>query len=197
MQKVHLRDPNGYTEELKFVLNNLETLQSGGTCIAIVPMQSALAQKGKIYELKKQLLQKHTLEAVLSMPGELFFNSDTGVVTCVMVFTAHKPHPINKETYFGYYKDDGFVKRKIRGRIDAFGKWESIKSEWVASYINRKTKVGFGVNRIVTACDEWCAEAYMETDYSTLSKENFIKTLKSFVFINELYLKNNETNTTS
>lgn len=182
------------TEELEFVLNNLEVLQSGGTCIAIVPMQCALAQKGNIYELKRQLLLKHTLEAVLSMPGELFF--PIGVVTCVMIFTAHKPHPANKETYFGYYKDDGFVKRKIKGRTDAFGKWENIKAEWVSSYINRKAKPGFSVNKIITANDEWCAEAYMETDYEKLNNSSFEETVlnySSFLFQNRLsYSVSNE-----
>ncbi|OIO03875.1 methyltransferase [Candidatus Desantisbacteria bacterium CG_4_10_14_0_8_um_filter_48_22] len=182
------------TEELEFVLNNLEVLQPGAICVVIVPMQCALAQKGKKYELKRQLLEKHTLEAVLSMPDELFFDSDVGVVTCVMIFTAHKPHPTGKETYFGYYKDDGFAKRKTKGRIDAFGKWGDIKKEWVSSYINRKTKAGFSVNEIVTANDEWCAEAYMETDYSLLSKEEFIDTVKSFLVFNELYIKKNEAN---
>jgi len=167
-------------EELEFVLNNLEVLQTGGTCIAIVPMQCALAQKGEKYELKKRLLQKHTLEAVLSMSDELFFDSDIGVVTCVMIFTAHKPHPPNKETYFGYYKDDGFVKRKDKGRVDAFDKWEGIKADWVSSYINRKAKAGFSVNKIVTADDEWCAEAYIETDYSPLKDEDFIQTLRDY-----------------
>jgi len=107
-----------------------------------------------------------------------------------MIFTAHKPHPKNKETYFGYYKNDGFVKRKIKGRINAFGKWESIKSEWASSYINRKAKVGFSVNKIVTANDEWCAEAYMETDYSKLTKDDFLKSIKEYVLFNELFLKN-------
>ena len=192
------------TEELEFVLNNLEVLQSGGTCIAIVPMQSALAQKGKVYELKKQLLEKHTLEAVLSMPNELFSNQ-ANVVACIMIFTAHKPHPKNKETYFGYYKDDGFVKRKTKGRIDAFHKWESIKEgikvgikeEWVSSYMNRKAKAGFSVNKIVTANDEWCAEAYMETDYSKLNEKDFIKTIKDYVLFNELHLKDYGTDTNS
>ncbi len=183
------------TEELEFVLNNLEILQSGGTCIAIVPMQCALAQKGNKYEIKKQLLQKHTLEAVLSMPNELFFDSDIGVVTCVMIFTAYKPHPPNKETYFGYYKDDGFIKRKDKGRIDAFGNWENIKAEWVSSYINRKAKAEFSVNKIVTAKDEWCAEAYMETDYSNLSRQDFIRTIKNYVFFKELYLNDYGINT--
>lgn len=168
-------------EELEFVLNNIEVLQPGGNCVAIVPMQCALAQKGRKYELKKQLLQKHTLEAVLSMPDELFFDSKIGVVTCVMIFTAHKPHPPNKETYFGYYKDDGFVKRKNRGRIDVFGKWESIKAEWVSCYINSKAKAGFSINKRVTAEHEWCAEAYMETDYSTLSEKDFEQTVLDFI----------------
>jgi len=184
-------------EELSFLRNNLECLELGGICIAIVPMQSALAQKGKVYEEKQQLLQKHTLEAVLSMPDELFFNSKVGVVSCIMVFTAHKPHPKNKETFFGYYKEDGFVKRKTKGRINSFGKWESIKEEWLTHFINRKPKLGFSINQIVTAKDEWCAEAYMKTDYSTLSKDEFVKSLKNYVFINELYLKDHETNTTS
>ena len=190
-------DKKNDVEELKFVLNNLEILQPGGICIAILPMQCSLAQKGIKYELKKELLQKHTLKAVLSMPDQLFFDSEAGVITCVMIFTAHKPHPFNKETYFGYYKNDGFVKRKNKGRIDAFGKWENIKTGWITSYINKKVKLGFSLNKFVTAKDEWCVEAHMETDYRKLSKEHFIKTLKSFVFVNELYLKQNETNKTS
>jgi type I restriction-modification system DNA methylase subunit len=169
------------TEELQFVLNNLEVLQPGGICISIVPMQCALDQKGKKYELKKQLLKEHTLEAVLSMPNELFFDSNIGVITCVMIFTAHKPHPSNKETYFGYYKDDGFVKRKIKGRIDAYNKWESIKSEWVSSYINRKIDPKLSVKKIITADDEWCAEAYMETDYSNLNEKDFINEIKKYL----------------
>lgn len=178
------------TDELEFVLNNLECLVEGGTCVAIVPMQSALAQSGRVYEYKRQLLEKHTLEAVLSMPDELFFNSDVGVVSCIMVFTAHKPHVINKkETYFGYYKDDGFVKRKIKGRVDAYGKWKAIKEKWLTNFFNRKNEAGFSISKSVSADDEWAAEAYMETDYTNLSKDDFMKTIKNYVFFNELYLK--------
>lgn len=165
------------TDELAFILNNLACLVDGGTCVAIVPMQSALATSGKVLEYKKQLLEKHTLEAVFSMPDELFFNSKVGVVSCIMVFTAHKPHPKYKETYLGYYKDDGFVKRKIHGRIDAFGHWASIKERWIAHYLNRKEVPGFSVNKVVTAQMEWCAEAYMKTDYSGITKADFVTTL--------------------
>ena len=179
------------TDELEFILNNLECLVDGGTCIAIVPMQSALATTGKVYEYKKKLLEKHTLEAVLSMPDELFFNSKVGVVSCVMIFKAHKPHLKSKETYFGYYKDDGFVKRKIQGRFDAFGKWETVKDKWISYFINRKEEAGFSVNKVVKAEDEWCAEAYMQTDYSKISDSDFEDTILNYVtflFNNKIFI---------
>jgi type I restriction-modification system DNA methylase subunit len=172
------------TDELEYVLNNMECLVDGAKCVTIVPMQSALAQSGKVYELKKKLLEKHTLEAVLSMPDQLFFNSNVGVVSCVMVFTAHKPHPRNKETFFGYFKDDGFVKRKIQGRYDAYGRWVKIKEEWLSYYLNRTSKPGFSVNTCVSAEDEWCAEAYMETDYSKLTESELEQSvLNYFTFL--------------
>ncbi|TAE68071.1 MAG: methyltransferase [Bacteroidetes bacterium] len=173
-------DKKNDTDELEFIFNNLECLVDGGTCIAIVPMQSALATGGKVLEYKKKILSNHTLEAVLSMPDELFFNSKVGVVSCIMIFTAHKPHPKSKETYFGYYKNDGFVKRKIQGRIDAYGYWNEIKENWITFYLNRKSKSGFSINKVVTPTDEWSAEAYMETDYSLLTKEDFITTLLNY-----------------
>ncbi|MBC6399650.1 MAG: N-6 DNA methylase [Ekhidna sp.] len=168
------------TDELAFILNNLACLVDGGTCVAIVPMQSALATKGKVYELKKKLLEKHTLEAVLSMPDELFFNSKVGVVSCIMVFTAHRQHPKHKETYFGYYKDDGFVKRKTKGRIDVYGKWDTRKEKWITNYINKKREPGLSINKTITVEMEWVVEAYMETNYSELKNKNFSVTLLNY-----------------
>lgn len=176
------------TEELEFVLNNLSCLQQGGICVAIVPMQCALATSGAVALLKERLLSQHTLECVLSMPDELFFNSKVGVVSCVMVFTAHRPHPANKEVYFGYYKDDGFVKRKSKGRIDDFGRWDDIKAQWLDRYINRTETPGLSVKAVVDAKSEWAAEAYMETDYSTVSGDLFERTLHRY----SIYLFGNE-----
>jgi type I restriction-modification system DNA methylase subunit len=176
-------DKKNDVEELEFVKWNLEALVEGGTCVAIVPMQCAIAgeKKKKIYALKKELLQKHTLEAVFSMPDELFYNSDKSVVTCIMVFTAHKPHPKGKETFFGYFKDDGFEKRKNLGRIDAHNKWSKIKEEWLYLYRNKKEVVGKSVMHSVTAKDEWCAEVYMETLYSSIQKSLFEDTIRNYI----------------
>ncbi|MDE0100703.1 MAG: N-6 DNA methylase [Truepera sp.] len=174
-------DKKNDTEELEYVLNNLECLRQGGICVAIVPMQCALSTEGKIADLKKQLMEKHTLDCVLSMPTELFFNSKVAVVSCVMRITAHYPHPENKQVYLGYYRDDGFVKRRVGGRIDAHGVWDEIKKKWLEGFMNRRNEPGFSVNKVVTPDMEWAAEAYMETDYSTLSRGDFENTILNYV----------------
>jgi type I restriction enzyme M protein len=152
-------------EELAFVLNNLEHLAPGGQCVAIVPITCATNPGGN---LKRRLLERHTLEAVMSMPIELFHNSKTNVVTCVMVFTAHKPHPRGKKTWFGYWRDDGLVKTKNRGRVDVNGMWLLIRERWIQAYRNREVSDGFSVMQIVGPEDEWCAESYLATDYDSI-----------------------------
>lgn len=165
--------------ELEFVLNNLEVLTPNATCIAIVPISCVLANRGKDLELKNKIFKHHTLEAVLSMPEQLFYNSGVGVVTAVLIITAHRPHPKGKETWFGYFRNDGFKVQKHKGRIE-MQEWSKIKHNWIEMFLNRKEVKGLSLLKEVTANDEWCAEAYMKTDYSKLSEQDFIKELKRY-----------------
>lgn len=151
-------------------------LRGGGTGIAIVPMSCAVAP----HPLKAEILKHHTLEAVMSLPDELFY--PVGTIPCIMVFTAGLPHEAsNKKTWFGYWKRDGFTKTKHRGRVDLHNAWPEIRTYWVEAFRNREVHAGESVARQVTASDEWCVEAYMETDYSTLTKEDFGRELKKYV----------------
>ena len=102
--------------EWEFIEKNIKRLQKKSKCVAIVPMSLVTSNDSKNVEHKKLILKNHTLDAVFSMPNELFFNSNTSVVTCIILLTAHVPHPKDKEVFFGYYKDDGFEKRKKFGR---------------------------------------------------------------------------------
>lgn len=78
-------------EEFEFILNNLDALEPGGTCIAIIPISCVIEKTAVAVNLKKRVLEKHTLEAVLSMPEELFHNSKVNTVTCAVILTAKKP----------------------------------------------------------------------------------------------------------
>lgn len=169
------------TEELEFVLNNLSMLERGGKCVAIMPISCVNDVKGFSCVLKQKILESHTLEAVLSLPEELFVNSKVNTVTCAVVITAGIPHPKGKKTWFGYCRNDGFVKKKNAGRVDANHVWEDIKRYWVESFMNREVISEFSVMKEVTANMEWCAEAYLEADYSKLTVEDFEETVKNHV----------------
>ena len=47
-------------------------------------------------------------------------------------------------------------------------------------YRNREVHAGESVLAKVAAEDEWCAEAYMETDYSKLTQADFEKVVKNY-----------------
>lgn len=89
-----------------------------------------------------------------------------GAVTCLAIFTAHRPHAAEKKTWFAYCKDDGFVNQKPLGRCDFHGRWGGILEEWTRRFLNREAVPGFSAARAVKAAEDWCAEAYIETDYA-------------------------------
>lgn len=161
--------------ELYFVKQMLDCLEPGSMGIAIVPMSSAI----KPNPIRDELMAHHTLDAVMSMPQELFY--PVGTITCVMVWMAKRPHAKSgRKTWFGYWRDDGFIKTKHKGRIDQQGTWPEIRDRWVEMYRNREVHAGESVMQAVTAADEWCAEAYMETDYSALTQADFQQVVKSY-----------------
>ena len=163
--------------ELEFVEQLLNVLEPRGLAVAVVPMSCAIGTKYK--EVRQRLFKYHTLKAVFSMPDDIFY--PTGVNVCVMVWEAHKSHDSNKPTFFGYCKDDGFVKRKKMGRIDYYNKWDDIEKEWLDLYENKKVIDGKSAMQCVNADDEWLCEAYMKTDYSTLTQQDFQQTVNDYL----------------
>lgn len=173
--------------ELYFVKQMLDCLVTGGIGVVIVPMSCAISP----HPVRGELLKHHTLDAVMSMPQELFY--PVGTVPCVMVWIAGVPHArSNRKTWFGYWRDDGFVKTKHKGRIDQYERWPMIRDHWVEMYRNRETHAGESIVRRVSAADEWCAEAYMETDYSKLTKEDFETVVKNYALFKLFGGKENE-----
>ena len=184
--------------EWNFVIQLLNALQKNATGIIIVPMSLAIAP----HPLREQILREHRLEAVMSMPNDLFY--PVGMVSCIMVFTAHVPHDSDPhhESWFGYWKDDGFRKNKTQGRI-LTEKWSKVRREWIVNFTNKKITPGVSIRKKIGMNNEWCAEAYLETDFHNLNEIDFIKNtvnLASFLFKNgksemaEFLLKNKNSN---
>lgn len=152
-----------------------------GKLAVLLPMQCAIGASSDVKKFKEKMLEENTLEAVFSLPSDMFYPG-ANAVACCMVFTLGVRHDKDKQTFFGYYKDDGFEKRKNLGRVEKFeGAWKNAEKIWLDLYKNKKEKIGYSVVKHVTANDEWLAEAYMETNYSKLNKEDFQNVINQYV----------------
>lgn len=163
--------------ELEFVEHLLDILVPGGTGVVVVPMSCAIGTKFK--DVRERLFRKNTLKAVFSMPDDIFYPTGTNV--CVMVWEAHTPHDATQDTFFGYCKEDGFVKRKKLGRIDAFNRWKDIEARWLQLYRNKEVVDGLSSKAKVNHYDEWLCEAYMKTDYSSLTQNDFQQEVNDYL----------------
>lgn len=163
--------------ELDFIASMLFYLKVGGIGIAIVPMSCA-GNSGK--NMRKEILKYHTLLAVMTMPNQLFFDSHVGTSTCIMVFKAHVPHNVDSKVFFGRWNDDGFKVIPHNGRKET-ELWNSIRKEWL-----EQVKPGYTPNdkvfvwKAIKRNEEALAEAYIETDYSKLSDDDFVVALKKY-----------------
>ena len=155
----------------------------------ILPVAAAIGSNKLLKETKQRLLVNNTLEAVFTLPNEIFYPG-ASASACMMVFTLGKPHYDGdapaKDTFFGYYKDDAHKKKKNLGRIEQFdeknaSKWKAVEEEWLKLYRNKTVKAGMSAMQSVTHEDEWLVEAYMETDYSTLTADDFQTTINDYL----------------
>lgn len=155
----------------------------------LLPVSAAIGTKNVIQEEKIAMLEHNTLEAVFTLPNEIFYPG-ASVSACCMVFTLGEPHVkadgTMKETFFGYYKEDGFKKKKALGRVEQFdengdSKWKAIEEEWLRLFRNHKSVDGLSATAEVTGEDEWLCEAYMKTDYSKLTEDDFQQTLNNYL----------------
>ena len=169
----------GTAGQMRFIEHALDVLdkKANGRVVAIVQMSCVTKNDKDLKAVRASILAKHHLKAVISMPDDLFY--PVGVVTCIMVFEANKPNK-GRKTWFGYFKDDGFEKRKHLGRIDARNRYAALRDKFLYAYRNNDVVPGLSARQEVGVEDEWCAEAYMETDYSTLCENDFISKIRAY-----------------
>lgn len=155
----------------------------------LLPVSAAIGTSQIVTDEKIAMLEHNTLDAVFTLPNEVFYPG-AAVSACCMVFTLGKPHKnadgtVN-ETFFGYYKEDGFKKKKSIGRIEQFdadgnSKWKTIENEWLNLFRNKKVVDSLSATAEVDGDAEWLCEAYMKTDYSKLSDDYFQQTLNNYL----------------
>lgn len=138
--------------------------------------------------MKREILEENTLDAVFTLPNEIFYPGASASACCMVFKIGTKHNDIsNPDTFFGYYKDDGFKKKKNLGRVEQIdsktgkSKWAEIEREWIELYRNRRAVDGLSATHKVIGADEWLCEAYMKTDYTKLTEQDFQQTINDYL----------------
>ena len=139
-------DPSKGLYFVKYIMDVLNEVNISATLAVLLPVACAMGTIGEIGKIKEEILEENTLDAVFTLPNEVFYPG-ASTSACCMVFKVGKKHSdiSNPDTFFGYYKDDGFRKRKNLGRIEQVdvntGKslWTIIEKEWIELYRERKS----------------------------------------------------------
>ena len=200
-QRKHL--PNSFTEKwatnkkedpskglffVKYVADTLNAVQTQATLAVLLPVACAIGKDKVIKNMKKAILEENTLDAVFTLPNEIFYPG-ASASACCMVFRIGKKHTdvSNPDTFFGYFKDDGFRKKKNLGRVEQIDSntgrslWVDILNRWIELYRNRDSVDGLSATYKVSGDDEWLCEAYMKTDYSQLSATDFQRNINEYL----------------
>jgi len=141
----------GDLSELKFMEHALDYLEPGGKLVAIAPVSCALSGN------RKDILAKHTLEAVMTLPPDLF--PKIGVLPAIFIFKAHTPH--SGPTWMAKWTDDGFNTVMRKGRQDTKGTWQAIEAQWLKDFSHKVVRAGYSAFKEVGAEDAWLVDAYV------------------------------------
>ena len=181
-------DPSKGLYFVKFIADTLNSINHQAKLAVLLPVACAIGTSGEISRLKKEILKENTLDAVFTLPNEIFYPG-ASASACCMVFKIGTKHDdvSNPDTFFGYCKDDGFKKKKNLGRVEQIdtttgkSKWVEIERKWIDLYRNRRAVDGLSAVHKVTGESEWLCEAYMKTDYSKLTEQDFQQTINDYL----------------
>lgn len=181
-------DPSKGLYFVKFIADTLNSINHQAKLAVLLPVACAIGTSGEIARLKREILEENTLDAVFTLPNEIFYPGASASACCMVFKIGTKHNDIsNPDTFFGYYKDDGFKKKKNLGRVEQIdfktgkSKWVEIEKRWIELYRNRKAEPGESATQKVNGNSEWLCEAYMKTDYTKLTEQDFQKTINDYL----------------
>lgn len=164
--------------EISFIEHLLDSLTQDGRCAVIVPQSTFTGKTGDEQNFKRSILKKHTLEGVITLNKDTFYG--VGVMPCIAVFTAHRPHPKEKMVKFINFEDDGYKVAPHIGLLEtesAKDKKQHLLDVWF-DRIEDDTK--FCVKSTIEPDDEWLHSFYYFND-EVPSEADFDKTIGDYL----------------
>lgn len=164
--------------EINFISRMLDGLVEGGRGIAIVP-QSTLTGKTKVEkEIKRDILKKHTLEGVITLNKETFYN--VGVNPVIVMFTAGLKHDKNHKSKFIDFSNDGYRVAKHVGLLETSKAKD--RKELLLNVWNNELEATneFCIETTIDPDDEWLHSFYYFND-EIPTNEEFEKTISDYL----------------
>lgn len=171
-------DQTQHLSELSFIQHALDMLVVGGKLCVIVP-QATMAGKNKHDKArKKQILESHTLDSVITLNKNTFHG--VGTNPCIAVFTSGIPHAENKRVSFINFEDDGYIIRKHIGLVG--DGTEKSKKEYMLNVFNDNEdgSSSLVVKTKIKDTDEWLHSFYYFNDEIPSDKE-FDETIADYL----------------
>ena len=167
-----------YLSELSFIQHLLNSLSKNARCAVIVPQSTMIGKTNYDKNIKKEILQSHTLEGVITLNPNTFYG--IGVNPCIAVFTAHKPHNEDKYCKFINFQDDGYVVNKHIGLVRTERAVERKRLLLDCWNNNKDTSTKFMVKTKIKSNDEWLHSFYYFND-EIPTDEEFEKTVADYL----------------
>lgn len=164
--------------EISFIEHLLDSLAQDGRCAVIVPQSTFTGKTSDEQNFKRSILKEHTLEGVITLNKDTFYG--VGVLPCIAIFTAHRPHPTDKVVKFINFEDDGYKVSPHIGLLEtesAKDKKQHLLDVWF-DRIEDDTK--FCVKSTIEPDDEWLHSFYYFND-EIPSEEEFDKTIGDYL----------------
>lgn len=171
-------EDTSHLSEIHFIEHLLDGLSDKGRCVVIIP-QSTMVGKSKIdKQVKKRILERHTLEGVITLSKETFYG--VGTNPCIAIFTAHNPHPKEKYCKFINYEDDGIIVSKHIGLVETERAKER-KAHLLNCWLHdAPADTKFMVKTTIEDDDEWLHSFYYFND-EIPKVEDFEKTIADYL----------------
>jgi len=175
--KENKEDPT--PKEITFLTKLLDNCSRYGIIIAPLSMYF------KDEAIRDNILKKHTLKAVINMPKDLF-QPNASTHTAIAIFETNKAFNYDRDEVIFYdLRDDGFVLAKNKGRTDIYNRWNKIEAKLLSIIKEKdnteKTDDVIYVKTKIRPKDEWTIYAHSKTDYSSLSEQDFINTVRDYM----------------
>ena len=166
-----------HLSEIHFVEHLLDGLTDDARAAVIVPQSTMVGKSKADKQVKKHILEKHTLEGVITLNKETFYGIGTN--PCIAVFTAHKSHDKSKHCKFINFEDDGFIIQRNLGL-----KKTELAKDRKAHLINcwlhdAPAETKFMVKTTIEPEDEWLHAFYYFNDEIPTDAE-FEKTIGDY-----------------